>query len=69
MIVQTPQRQAYSPREMAVAYGIGATKIYEEINADRLKDRKIGRRTLIMLADAERWFKTLPGWHDDALSA
>jgi hypothetical protein len=44
-------------------YDIGRTKTYEEINAGRLKARKVGRRTIITAEDAEEWLSLLPGFH------
>jgi excisionase family DNA binding protein len=41
-------------------YGIGRTRAYEEIHAGRLKARKVGRRTIITLDDAEEWLSRLP---------
>lgn len=41
-------------------YKVGRTKLYEEINAGRLEARKIGTKTLIACASAERWFRSLP---------
>ena len=42
-----------SIRVFCETYGIGRTKVYEEINAGRLKARKAGRRTIIADDDAE----------------
>lgn len=39
---------------------IGRTKLYQEINEGRLKPRKLGRKTLILRADAEAWLNSLP---------
>jgi hypothetical protein len=39
-------------------YDVGRSKTYQEINAGRLKARKIGRKTLIVNAD--EWLATLP---------
>ena len=39
---------------------IGRTKLYSEINEGRLKVRKLGRKTLILRADAENWLNNLP---------
>lgn len=41
-------------------YNIGRTKTYEEINSGRLPVRKVGAKTLISVADAERWLAGLP---------
>ncbi len=39
--------------------GIGKTKLYEEINAGRLKAKKFGRRTLIPIQALQDWFENL----------
>jgi excisionase family DNA binding protein len=52
-------RQAYSPDEVAEMYGIGRTTIFAEIRAGKIEARKVGARTLISAAEAERWFASL----------
>ena len=42
--------------EFVEGYGIGRTKTYEEINSGRLKAVKCGRRTLIPIESAEKWW-------------
>lgn len=39
---------------------IGRNKAYEEAKAGRLKMRKIGRKTVITMADATNWLAALP---------
>ncbi len=39
---------------------IGRTVAYREIAEGRLHVRKLGRRTLIPIAEAERWLAALP---------
>lgn len=51
---------AYSVDSFCEAYGIGRTKLYEEIKQKRLRARKLGTKTLILRRDAEEWEKTLP---------
>lgn len=41
--------------EFSKAFGIGRTKVYEEIGAGRLKAGKVGRRTIIPLTSAYAW--------------
>lgn len=53
-------RGAFSINGLANAYQIGRTRIYEEISAGRLRVRKVGRRTLILVEDADEWAKSLP---------
>ena len=38
--------------------GIGITKIYSERNSGKLKFTKIGRKTLILRFDAEKWLQS-----------
>jgi excisionase family DNA binding protein len=41
-------------------FGLGNTKVYEEIKAGRLRAVKVGNRTLILFADAKAWAHALP---------
>lgn len=50
----------YSLDEFARRHQIGLTTIYAEIKAGRLTARKIGRRTVIAVNDAEAWREQLP---------
>jgi excisionase family DNA binding protein len=50
----------YSVHEAAKAAGIGLTKLREEIRAQRLIARKLGRRTLISAEDLNAWASNLP---------
>jgi excisionase family DNA binding protein len=47
----TDNRIFYSVNEAAKAAGIGLTKLREEIAAERLVARKLGKRTLIKISD------------------
>jgi hypothetical protein len=40
--------------------GIGRTAAYAEIKDGRLAARKFGKRTIIPVAEARRWFEALP---------
>jgi hypothetical protein len=44
---------------------IGRTVAYREIAEGRLQVRKLGRRTLIPVIEAERWLTALPGCSND----
>jgi len=46
--------------EFCQQYGPGKTTAYQEIHAGRLRAKKVGRRTVIAVDDAERWLRTLP---------
>ena len=53
-------RVSLSVDEAAKAAGIGQTKLREEIAAKRLVAHKLGKRTLIAVADLEAWIANLP---------
>ena len=42
------------------AFGIGRSLAYREIAAGRLPARKVGKRTVILVQDAEKWAMDLP---------
>lgn len=52
-------KEAYRVTEFCQRYAISRTSLYEEINANRLRIIKRGRRTLIARTEAERWFTAL----------
>jgi excisionase family DNA binding protein len=51
---------AYTVERFCHAYGIGRTKLYDELKQRRLKARKVGKTTLILRSDAEAWAQSLP---------
>lgn len=51
---------AMSPAEFCQRFGVGLTKLYSEIAAGRITARKLGRRTIILDADAQVWADRLP---------
>ena len=51
---------ACSPEEAALTAGVGRTTIFAEMKAGRLPRRKVGRRTIILMADLHHWLKSLP---------
>jgi excisionase family DNA binding protein len=53
-------RISYNVHEAAKAVGIGLTKLREEIRANRLVARKLGKRTLINVEDLNAWAANLP---------
>jgi excisionase family DNA binding protein len=53
-------QRALSIAEFSDRYGVGRTTTYEEIKSGRLRARKIGKRTLIGVDDAEEWLRHLP---------
>jgi excisionase family DNA binding protein len=64
--MDTQEREAFSPDEFAQRYGIGRGTVFSEIKAGRLVARKIGKRTLISIADGRQWLESLPRARDIA---
>ena len=54
------RQRAMSIAEFCQRYGPGRTTTYQEIQAGRLRARKVGRRTIITEDDAEEWLQQLP---------
>lgn len=54
------RQRALSIVEFCERYGPCRTKTYEEIKSGRLRARKIGKRTIITVDDAENWLERLP---------
>ena len=52
---------ALSIKEAEQATGLGHTQIYEEINADRLKTYKVGRRRFTTLEWLREWQQLMAG--------
>jgi excisionase family DNA binding protein len=53
-------QRALSFPEFCRRYGIGRTSAYAEVAAGRLRAVKVGRKTLILVDDAEEWLAALP---------
>jgi hypothetical protein len=58
--METPT--ALSIKNFCRAYGIGRSLAYELIGSNVLEARKLGAKTLIDRASAERWYRSLPGF-------
>lgn len=54
-------RLAYTVVELAEAAGLGRTTIYREAKAGRLRLTKIGKRSIITVAEAKRWMAAVAG--------
>jgi hypothetical protein len=46
----------------------GATKLYEEMRAGRLKAKKVGRKTVILATDLLAWMAALPSYVPNAVA-
>lgn len=51
---------AFSVNDFCRWAGIGRTAAYAEMGAGQLEARKLGRRTIILRSEAERWLASLP---------
>ena len=51
---------AYTIKQFCEEFGIGRSLAYAEIAAGRLRSRKVGKRTLVLRSDAEKWAALLP---------
>jgi len=58
--IRRARQRALSIKEFSEQYGIGRSSVYEELKAGRLRARKIGKRTIIAIDDAEEWLRNLP---------
>ena len=58
----TPPRfaGALTVKEFCDAYRLCREKAYQEVRARRLRAVKLGRKTLILRADADAWAASLP---------
>lgn len=54
------RRGAMTVDEFCGWAAIGRNKFYEEVKAGRLTMRKIGRKSVVTLAEAEAWLNSLP---------
>lgn len=52
----------YSIPEIIEMVGIGRTRLYQELNSERLKAVKIGKRTCVTKASLEMWLSKLDGY-------
>jgi hypothetical protein len=56
----TMTKTALSLRECKARAGVGLNKLYDEIADGRLVARKVGRRTIVTVADFDAWLANLP---------
>lgn len=50
----------FSVNDFCLWAGIGRTAFYAELKSGRLAAKKLGRRTIIIRSEAERWLTSLP---------
>ena len=55
-------KNALSINDFCECYDVGRTYTYQELAAGRLHAHKAGRRTIISVAEAERWLRSLPAY-------
>lgn len=53
-------REAFAVREFCARYGICRQTFYDEIRRGRLRALKLGKKTVVLRADAEAWAASLP---------
>jgi hypothetical protein len=51
---------AFTVAEFCQTYRVGRNTFYGELKAERLSARKVGKKTLVLKAEAERWAQALP---------
>ena len=51
---------AMSVNDFLAWASIGRSKFYEECKEGRLRIRKVGRKTVVTMADAQAWLDALP---------
>jgi Helix-turn-helix domain len=56
----TETKEAISVNEFCDSYDVCRDTCYSEIRRGRLRVRKLGKRTLILRADAQAWADALP---------
>lgn len=54
------EKLAVSVVEASKLVGISRSKMYLALACGQLSGRKVGRRTIILMSDIERWVQNLP---------
>lgn len=54
------EKVAYTVPEFLSVYGIGRTKFYDLVKKGQLPIKKVGKRSLVIKADADAWLNSLP---------
>jgi hypothetical protein len=55
-----PSKGAFTLEEFLAWAAIARSKFYQEVNAGRIRMRKIGRKSVITFPDALEWLTSLP---------
>lgn len=63
--METVERVAYSPEEVAEALGVSRPTVYEILNREDFPSFKIGRRTLISVEGLKAWVLRQAGVQTD----
>ena len=58
--MDTNNREAFAVREFCARYGICRDTFYSEVRRGRLRAVKVGKRTLVLKAEADTWAAGLP---------
>ena len=53
-------REAFAVREFCARYGICRQTFYDKVHRGRLRAVKLGKKTLVLRADADAWVATMP---------
>jgi hypothetical protein len=53
-------RQAYTVKGMAEAYEVSVSYLRQDISKGNLRPKYLGRKPLIGIDEADRWFDSLP---------
>ena len=53
-------REAFAVREFCARYGICRQTFYDEVKRGHIKAKKLGKKTVILRSDAEKWAASLP---------
>jgi len=53
-------REAFAVREFCARYGICRQTFYDEVHRGRLRAVKLGKKSLVLRADADAWVATMP---------
>ena len=53
---------AMSVTEACDLTGVGRTSLYEAMNSGMLRAKKLGRKTIILRSDLQKFLDSLPDW-------